>query len=283
MSKLARIAKRHRMSPGKALFYEALVRAWRYPVLRSVLRIPFGTRQPKAWIFLVGSYNAGTTIVKNAILSHPGVAGMPVEGDIMTSVLDDFESGDFPRGMYANKDRIEADRAGAAPDAKQIEKDWSPWIRRGQRFLEKSISNSLRMPHLRKAFPGCRFVCVVRHPEDVARGIRKRSQPKAGGEYQNDFLDQQWAYFYQTMLDDSQPQDTVFCSYESFIQSPAEEVERLFKELELPTVPIRHEGETLHVGAVQHRIRPLPIERAVEDNAVQQLKNHLAVIAEQSS
>lgn len=283
MSRLARIAKRHRMPLGKALLYEVLVRAWRYPFLRALLRIPFGSRQPKAWIFLVGSYNAGTTIVKNAILSHPDVTGMPVEGDIMTSALDDFESGEFPRGMYANKDRIEADRAGAAPDPKRIEKDWSPWIRSDRRFLEKSISNSVRMPHLRTAFPGCRFVCVVRHPEDVAKGIRKRSRPKAGGEYQDDFLDQQWAYFYETMLKDGQASDTVFCSYESFIQDPAVEVERLFRALELPEVPIRKEGESLHVGSVEHRIRPLPVERAVDADAVQQLKDHLATIKEQRS
>ncbi|MCP4772062.1 MAG: sulfotransferase [Planctomycetes bacterium] len=283
MSKLARIAKRHRMPLGKALLYEALVRAWRFPILRSVLRIPFGSRRPKAWIFLVGSYNAGTTIVKNAILSHPDVAGMPVEGDIMTSALDDFESGDFPRGMFANKERIMADRAGAAPDAQQLEKDWSPWICPSQRFLEKSISNSLRMPHLRTTFPGCRFVCVVRHPEDVAKGIRKRSRPQAGGEYQNDFLDQQWAFFYETMLNDGQAQDTAFCSYESFIQNPAEEVTRLFQELELSPVPIRHEGEVLHVGTVPHRIRPLPVERTVHASAVEQLKEHLAVIEEQQS
>jgi hypothetical protein len=278
MGKLARIAKRHRMPVWKALVCEGLVRAWQRPSLRAVLRLPFRKREPDGWIFVVGSYNAGTTIVKDVIFAHPQVAGMPVEGDILTDALDDFETGQFPRGMYANRDRILADRAAPPPDANRLRADWAPWIRSGQRFLEKAISHSMRIPHLRAAFPGCRFVCVVRHPEDVAAGIRKRSRPAAGGEYQQEFLDQQWAFFYRTILEDSLPEDTIFCSYEHFIRNPAAETARLHEELGLPAVELRHEQGVLHIGAVERGIRPLPIERDVPADGREQIVETLAQI-----
>jgi len=278
MGSFSRIAHRHRMPLWKALVFELFVRAWSRPSLRSVLRIPFRAREPESWIFVVGSYNAGTTIVKDVILAHPQVAGMPVEGDTLTSALDDFESDAFPRGMFANVERIRAARVGAPPSADRLRADWAPWIREGHHFLEKSISGSMRMPHLRSIFPGCRFICVVRHPQDVASGIRKRSHPAAGGAYETKFLNQQWAFFYRTMLEDSEPEDTAFCSYEEFIRHPAAEATRLFGALGLVSVNLRYENGVLHIGEIARGIRPLPVERDVATNARQQIVETLSAL-----
>lgn len=261
----------------KALPYEAFVRGYQKPWLRSVLRAPFPSRLPRGWIFVGGSYNAGTTIIKNALIAHPSVRGMPVEGDILSAAFPNLEVGGYPRGMYANREQIDQERATGQLDLRQICRDWSPWIRSDHDFLDKSIANTVRIPQYRRAFPGARFVMVVRDPEDVARGIRKRSRPSGGGEYSDEFLDQQWHYFYSKLLHDAAA-DTTFCSYEAFIRSPQAETERLYRELGLEPVPMSVQGEQLTIGAAQLQIRPLPREREEYASALDQLQAGLARI-----
>ena len=258
----------------RALMREGFVRAYQRRWLRPFLRIPYRACEPQGWIFMGGSYNAGTTIIKNAVLAHPQVAGMPVEGDVLSGAFTDFEQGGFPRGMFANQEWIDAERASGSLDAAAIRSDWAPWVQPDQFFLDKAIANTVRIPLLRRAFPGARFVGVVRHPEDVSAGIRKRSRPASGGEYEQQFLDDQWRYFYRTLLSDAES-DTVLVSYEAFIESPVSELERLYFELGLPAMDMSWDGGTLCVGDCALSIRPLPVERPAFSSARMQIEHEL--------
>lgn len=277
MPSLARIARRHGMPIWKALPYEAFIRGYQKPWLRGILRAPFPSRVPLGWIFVGGAYNAGTTIIKNALMAHPSLRGMPVEGDCLSAAFSNLEIGGYPRGMYANRDQIERERQSGQLDAHRICRDWSPWIRSDRYFLDKSIANTVRIPQFRRAFPGARFVMVVREPEDVARGIRKRSRPARGGEYSDEFLEKQWHYFYACLAQDAEA-DTVLCSYEAFIRSPLAETERLYRELGLEAVPMNMEGEQLTIGSANLQIRPLPREFEEFASAQDQLQAGLARI-----
>lgn len=281
--RLDRLARRHGTTRGRALFAEAMIRAWTVAPVRALLRPFLARREPGGWIFVVGCYNAGTTIVKRAVMAHPQVVGMPVEGDTLTSHLHQFEDGGYPRGMFANREAILAARAAAPPDPARLAADWAPWIREDRHFLEKSISNSMRMAQLRAAFPGCRFVAVVRDPEDVATGIRRRSRPANGGEYADDFLRGQWSFFYRTILEDADPEDTVFCSYEGFIQDPAGETTRLHAALGLPAVEVEHQEGRLSIAGQDLSIRPLPVERVAWSDGRRQAEETLARLAEATS
>lgn len=248
----------------KALFYELFVRAYRLAFLRIILRLFFKKRAPKGYIFLVGSYNAGTTIVKNAVSAHPDVSQAPVEGDVLTSGLINFEQGGWPRGLLGNAPTIARYRNSDELNAESIESDWRPWIKENKFFFEKSISHSVRIEQLRKAFPGSRFICVVRQPEDVVKGIIKRSKPASmaanilgSNTYPKKFLMLQWAYIYRLILLDSQPQDTCFYYYEEFIDSPVETVLSLFKFLGLSDTKVDFNNNKLTVDAESFNIRPL--------------------------
>ncbi|MAW61820.1 MAG: hypothetical protein CMJ94_13460 [Planctomycetes bacterium] len=275
MSKLDRLARRHGTGRWRALASEAFVRAYQRAWLRRLLRAPYRAQEPRGWIFMGGSYNAGTTIVKNAILAHPQLAGMPVEGDILSGAFPDLERGGFPRGMYANRELIEAERAQGRLDSEAIRSDWAPWVVKEKYFLDKAIAHTVRIPQLRAAFPGARFVGVVRHPEDVAAGIRKRSRPASGGEYELSFLHDQWRYFYRTLLRDA-GEDTVLVSYEAFIESPAAQLAEVFAALELPVPALAWDGERLQVGARSLNIRPLPVARPLFPSARAQIEHFLS-------
>lgn len=269
------VAARLGMPAWRALPYDAFVRAYHHAPLRGVLRLPFPRAQPAGWIFPVGCYNAGTTIIKDAILSHPDVVGMPVEGDTLTSALDSFEEGGFPRGMFANRDVIERTRSDGELDVERIIRDWAPWIRGGKQFLDKSISNSMRIPKLRSAFPGARFVCIVRSPAGVAAGIKKRSRPAHGGEYDDRFLRDQWKYFYETILADEDPSDTVFCSYESFIARPGETTVQLFRQLGLREVSIDDAEGGMSIDGRLLSVRSRPAADPLSPDPRNQILEHL--------
>ena len=269
------LAARLEMPVWKALPYDAFVRAYRHAPMRGVLRLPFPRVKPRGWIFPVGCYNAGTTIIKDAILAHPDVVGMPVEGDTLTSALDTFEEGGFPRGMFANHDVIERSRNVGDLDVDRIIRDWAPWIRGGKLFLDKSISNSMRIHKLRSAFPGARFVCIVRSPAGVIAGIKKRSRPSHGGEYDDGFLRAQWKYFYETILGDEEPSDLSYCSYESFVASPSETTESLFRGLGLRRVPIEDDESGVRIDGRRLSVRSRPTPDSLPSDPRTQILEHL--------
>lgn len=269
---ISRLTDRHKMQVWLSILYEAYIRGYQVSWIRPILRIFFRAKLPLGWIFACGSYNAGTTLVKNVLLAHPEVCGLPVEGDTLSSEFPDFEIGGFPRGMYANRRKIET--ANDPLNFRLICGDWKPWIRSGTYFLDKSISHAFRLPQLRSAFKGSRFVVIVRNPEDVAKGIRERSRPFTGKEYEAQFLDEQWLYFYTRLLQDAKA-DTIFCSYEMFIASPVAETKRLYEFLGLKPVSIKIKGDSLAIGDRSLHIRPLPADYRISATALDQLRFEL--------
>lgn len=263
--KFANIAQRHQSALWKALPYELFVRSYSIPFFRGILKPLFGVKKPKNVFFVLGCYNAGTTVVKDAIALYPDIATAPIEGDLLSDSLDEYESGDWPRCMYANSFQIMQARKNTNINADQIVSDWRPWIRSGKFFLEKSISNTCRIPLLRKAFPCTKFVCVVREPEGVVRGIQRRSRPGKSAArlldssvYPDDLLLKQWTFFYRLVLEDckSSSDDIYFCSYEKFIDEPAEELGRIFNFLNFSGADPVYENSQLLVDGEFLEIRP---------------------------
>lgn len=285
-SGIRKIAKRHGMPIYKAIGYELFIRSYRKCLLRFFLKLLFNKKKPLGWIFLVGCYNSGTTVLKNSIAAHPDVVTPPVEGDVLTTHLSQFEDGGWPRGMLANSYLINQHRQNDTIDANELESDWRPWIKTNRYYLEKSISLSVRIKLLRKAFPGCKFVCITRDPQAVIEGIGKRSVPgqqaqtiTGSSQYSDKFLLNQWAYIYNLILEDSNDNDTIFFSYEEFIASACDAVEELYRFLGLSNVPISYENNTLKIADSKILIRPLNKKHeSIKDPKIF-LKENIAIIS----
>ena len=259
-----------------ALPYELFIRLYRKKHYRRLLKLFFSKQNPEGWIFLVGCYNAGTTIIKDSIATHPNVTTPPIEGDVLTSYLSNFEDNGLPRGMFGNSYLITRHRQKGILDADAILSDWRPWIKPGKYFLEKSISNSVRINLIRRTFPGAKFVCVVRNPTDVVKGIQKRSQPHglaskifSGCVYPDSFLLRQWAFIYKAVLEDKET-DTAFVSYEDFVNNPAANIRKLYQFLGLPAVEVNFENDELLICGRKLKIRT-PIETLSIDSDLQQM------------
>jgi len=253
-SVLDRLALRHRSGRWAALLHEAHVRAYRIAAVRPVLRRFHAERTPERIVFVVGCYNSGTTLVRDLLRAHPDTSGPPVEGDQLTTEIGDLEDGGWPRGLFGNADTLVAAERTRAVDPSRLLRDWSPWIRSKAVLVEKSISNSLRMPALRDAFPGVRFVWVLRDPHEVADGIQRRSRPASGGEYSRDFLLGQWEFINRAIAEAFTATDTTIVAYGQLLETPIEVTHRLFSFLGLPDVEIREGENGMDVGGA-----PVPL------------------------
>ena len=264
--RLKKIKDRHGLSLAKSLAYEIYIKLYRYnPKFRTLFQLFTKTKKPKQVFFLIGAYNSGTTIIKNTISTHPDVSIAPIEGDLLTSEISNMEEGGWHRCLYGNKDSINEYRDEVTINPKQLLKDWSPWIKEDKYFLEKSIANSVRISQLRKAFPGCKFINVIRAPDGVINGIKKRSKPTGDASkqlnsdtYPDELLYCQWSYIYGLIESDSKSKDTYNCSYENFIANPESSTKSLFKFLELKTISLKLNSNILSIGANDIYIRPLP-------------------------
>lgn len=267
---IKRLSERHGTGPISAVLKEGFIRSYRKPRVRRILQFFFVKRLPRRMIFVVGVYNSGTTVVKDAIALHPDVCSAPIEGDRLSSAIAYFEQGGWPRAMFGNAYEIMKGRLRPTINAEQFISDLRPWVRSNKWFLEKSISNSVRVPQLRKAFPGAKFIWVMREPENVTKGIKKRSLPGpvvskllGSDTYPDDFLALQWAFFSRLLLNDCEGQDDFYCCrYEQFLESPVKLMGDIYKFIGVPDTQIE---ETEKGIAVSGRKLALHSGSAVEN------------------
>ena len=70
---------------------EFLAKLLTRPWFRSFLSKFYRPREPKKWLFLVGCYNSGTTLLRDILNEHPEIKGLPLEGVRLTGAFEDLE------------------------------------------------------------------------------------------------------------------------------------------------------------------------------------------------
>lgn len=256
LHKLIIIAQRHGMNICTAALYEIFIRGYRKKYIRWFYKILHSERNPAGVYFVLGCYNSGTTIIKDAIGLHPDVTTAPIEGDVLTAEFSTYEADGWSRCMYARVFDILESRKGEAINSKRVLSDWSPWIKRGKAFLEKSISHTVRIPHLRKAFRNTKFIYVTRDMDAVVAGIQRRSTPAppakliCGEKYPDKLLQQQWRFFNEIVLLDAKNHDDVLIiSYEKFLSEPKKITEQMYTFLCLQKQELTFVDNFLRCGA----------------------------------
>lgn len=136
--------------------------------------------KPERWIFIIGCYNSGTTILASLLNTHPAVCGLRTEGAFLTDSLPYPEMFGWPR-MWCKciKDiRLGMDSA-EGKRAQRIKKHWSLWVpEKAPNVVEKTVSNAARMLFLQKYFKPAYFIYIVRNGYAVSAGIRQKANLK---------------------------------------------------------------------------------------------------------
>jgi len=147
--------------------------------LRRELKIAF-TPVPrgKKWVFLVGCYNSGTTLLAEMLGQHPSISALPTEGHFITDqFVKDYDIG-LPRMWVGREDLFCLTEDDEGPDPIRLKKEWAIRLDLSKPLLlEKSPPNSAKTRWLQKHFENAHFIGIIRNPYAVAEGISRKAEP----------------------------------------------------------------------------------------------------------
>lgn len=220
---------------------------------------------PRRWIFLVGCYSSGTTLLRSMLARHPEIAALPSEGVKLTDALPAPEQFGWHRMWSQCLGQIRLDPRDQADRAARARRHWSLAVPAGAtNVLEKSIANTARMPFLQAHFQPAHFVCLVRNGYAVAEGIRRRAEPGRHGNRQ--YADRypialcadQWRVS-DAVVEGDRPQLERFLQvrYEDLTARPAEVLRQITDFLDLPPLPDEASGGEWVIHGVRSTVRDM--------------------------
>lgn len=222
---------------------------------------------PRQWVFLLGCYNSGTTLVRDILARHPQIAALPSEGVRLTDALPRPEDFGWPRMWCRCLDgvRLDPEAAGADRRAERARRHWSYFYPpAGEVFLEKSIAHAARLGFMAAHFRPAYFVYLVRNGYAVAEGIRRKADPAGRGNtvfntpYPIELCAEQWLQTDRLVRADAAAAEHFLqLSYEAFAADPAGQMRRVTDFLGLQPLPAGALGGDWTVHGVQSPIRDM--------------------------
>lgn len=189
------------------------------------------------WIFIIGCYNSGTTLLDRILRQHPDIAALPDEGQFLTSALVTPRSLGIPRLWVEKETSFRFEATAMSEKAEQVKRDWQRQLNKVNYLfaLEKSPTNTARTLWLQTHFPPAYFIHIVRNGYAVALGIQ--SKLLAQGYEGNDLLEraaQQWARSLEVVSEDAvKLQRFLEIRYEDLTECPDRVVSTILQFLEL--------------------------------------------------
>lgn len=197
---------------------------------------------PDRWIFIVGCYNSGTTILARVLGEHPCIGTLPDEGTFYTDVLPAPEDFGWTRMWACCKNDVHLKpRDLSEREVRRIKRQWSIWYPKGTpNLLEKSVANTPRMQFLQAHFKPAYFIELVRNGYAVAEGIQRRADldrwpnPEYKGKYPIELCARQWAACCRT-IEQSRPSIDRFLRvrYEDFTENTKDTLEQITRFLDI--------------------------------------------------
>lgn len=247
------------------LVEEGFVRAMDLEPLRHAYAALRRQPKPGRFIFLVGCYNSGTTLLHRIVASHPDVAAPPREGVRFTRHLSNLELNGHHMVWDESWRDVAVPAAGeSALIASEVWRDWSIFHRAGTvAFMDKSVANTARMVWLETYFPEASFIGLHRNGYCIAEGLHRRSRPPAwlkartgSDHYPLEMAGQQWIDANEAMLDGlALVSRGLKLSFEDLVADPVMAVRTSFEFLRLRPLPVSRQGSSLVVGERSFDIR----------------------------
>jgi hypothetical protein len=192
------------------------------------------------WIFIIGCYNSGTTLLENILRQHPSIAGLPTEGQFLTDALVEPRAVGVPR-LWAEKEnlfRFFPDQENAI--GIQVKQDWTALLDKPDApfAVEKSPTNTARTLWLQKNFHSPYFIHIVRNGYVVALGIHEKVL-KSFGPMPNLLhkAANQWTRSLEIVLEDAPKLDHFLeIRYEDLVRDPVAVTTDIFNFLGLPAL-----------------------------------------------
>src|SRR5688572_24611021 len=141
-----------KQSEKKRLFPRITARFRKSPFYSYFLEKTGRKLENKNWIFILGCYNSGTTLLNQLLAEHPSISGLPDEGVMLTDQLVKPEDYGWRRMWWKCVDQMESDRISRNRDSSRIKRHWSHFYEDKKFLVEKSISNVCRISFFSRHF-----------------------------------------------------------------------------------------------------------------------------------
>ena len=170
---------------GKSILHRLASRFRKNDALYKGLEMTGHELKDRNWVFILGCYNSGTTLLNQILAEHPEISGLPDEGVMLTSEL--YKPEDFGwRRMWSQcYEQLITKQDTSNSTARKIKKHWSHFYENRPYLLEKSISNVCRIDFLNTKFRPGYFIHIVRNGYAVSEGIRRKAQIIPGNKYES--------------------------------------------------------------------------------------------------
>ena len=244
----------------------ALIKLHRHDLTRALANPFFRKGLPeRPWVFILGCYNSGTTLLNRLLSAHPRISGLPVEGVALTNVLHSPEEYGWTRMWLECREKVELARTDAGADRQRLLDHWSPWLETSaDYFLEKSITNLLRWQWLDEHFPKAFFIGIVRNGYAVSEGTRRRAVPRPPvssrfpGGYPIELCGRQWVEACRLMKGVKPVKGRYLqITYEELTTSPLDTLARVWEFLGIGAPPVALRGSDLEIGSYRECIEDM--------------------------
>ena len=186
---------------------------------RMTYRGRFGPMpKPDLWVFIVGCYGSGTTLLNHMLATLPQVGSLSKEGQFLTDQLASPRDYGLARLWALQPERFCLDEN--SPDRRRadtIKRQWGSQFNDVSRpvLVEKSVPNMARIRWLERHFDPARFIAIVRSPFAVAESIRRKKA------YPLQDCARQWLRSNEIMLRDlEQVSGKLVIRYEDLTENP---------------------------------------------------------------
>ncbi|GAA5026493.1 hypothetical protein GCM10011506_12130 [Marivirga lumbricoides] len=211
-------------------------------LLNAFLNLTQKPLKPKKWVFILGCYNSGTTLLAELLNQHPQLTVLPDEGVMLTNQLKRPEDFGWRRMWWKCIEMIKSsDLKLDIKSAEAIKRQWAFFMPvTSQIVVEKSIANMLRIPFFQRYFKNTYFIHIRRNPYAVAEGIQRKAQPmgeklqKYGKQYPMELCIQQWVAS-QTLFENEKAKihNLFDLTYEDFTANPQQWANQICDFLEI--------------------------------------------------
>lgn len=212
----------------------------------------------KTWVFLVGCYNSGTTLLAEMLGRHPAISALPTEGHFITDqFIKDYDIG-LPRMWVDREDIFCLTEEDEGPDPVRLKKEWAIRLDLDKPLLlEKSPPNSARTRWLQKHFENPHFIGIVRNPYAVSEGICRKAEPHhlAHG-WPLEKCAYQWKRSNEVLTNDSKKlRNFMWVKYEDLVSETSGSMDRITEFLGIERFHAIESGRTWSIHERNEEIR----------------------------
>jgi Sulfotransferase family len=228
--------------------------------LEVLARVRPHDEPPERPVFVIGCPRSGTTLLFRLLRRHEALGSPRGEGHVL------WNAHHHPKRTGWSSDRVTA--ADIVAGERRYVYTGVDWLARGERFLDKTPRNCLRVPYLAALFPGAVYVLLKRDGPATVSSLIEGWTVRHGVSYRlpeplelDEYHGRYWSYAlppgwrdvarssvaevaalqyvasYETALDDLaalDPATVIEMSFEDLLARPLEEAARLLDALELP-------------------------------------------------